>query len=177
MGNGLPAVTDFGNEGGASLTGVGSGSTVGAGVDDLRGGVAVLFFAACSALAAARAGSFLFFSISVACRRGRLEPAMDRHICKLIGVRLCAGVSTVTRGWEGDRWFEGWRRCRTTLVSRLVCCEVGCRSQPGRLDKLKKWDAAFPARYSDALVGPLAPCRPRKKAADWQLGIKLATTD
>ena len=85
MGKGLPAVIDLGNGGGGgggSSTGAGSGSAASAeaGVEDLREdwGVETLGFpdlllAACSLRAAARGGSFLFFSIASAKRSGFRE--------------------------------------------------------------------------------------------------------
>jgi len=76
-GRGFPGVIDVGKGGGGSfsfsfsgLAGSGSGSDAGAGVADLAGGLVCLLFAACSARAAARAGSFLFFSIGTASRTG-----------------------------------------------------------------------------------------------------------
>ena len=63
-----------------SSTTTGSGSGTGAGVADLCGGVIVLLFAACSARAAARAGSFLFLSIATACRSECAMLAKVRHI-------------------------------------------------------------------------------------------------
>jgi hypothetical protein len=65
VGNGLPAWTDLGNGGG----GGGGGSSTGwggAGVSDRSRGVECRRLATCSTRAAARAGSFLFLSISAA---------------------------------------------------------------------------------------------------------------
>jgi hypothetical protein len=86
VGSGLPAAMDLGSGGGMSSTrtGSGSGTGAGAGVADLCGGVMVLLFAACSARAAARAGSFLFLSIATACRSECAMVAKVRHI--FIGV-------------------------------------------------------------------------------------------
>lgn len=69
---------DFGSGGGSSSTGAGSGSEAGAGsgVSDLWGVAAtalalpIRLLEACSTLAAARAGSFRFFSIAVVTRTG-----------------------------------------------------------------------------------------------------------
>lgn len=66
VGSGLPAATDLGRGGGASSAGAGSGSGADAGVADRCGGVVFRLLAACPARAAARAGSFLFFSIATA---------------------------------------------------------------------------------------------------------------
>jgi hypothetical protein len=84
VGRGLPAVMDLGSGGGISSTGAGSGSDAAAGaagVTDLCGGVMVLLFAACSARAAARAGSFLFFSIAATGRSRCAAVAEARHTC------------------------------------------------------------------------------------------------
>lgn len=86
-GRGLPGIIDVGKGGGASfsfsfsaLAGSGSGSGADAGVADLAGGLVCLLFAACSARAAARAGSFLFFSIGTASRTGCAQLVVACHV-------------------------------------------------------------------------------------------------
>lgn len=71
---------DLGSGGGTSSVGVGSGSGADAGVADLCGGVVFLLLAACSTRAAARAGSFLFFSIAAASRSRCAKRTRVRHI-------------------------------------------------------------------------------------------------
>jgi hypothetical protein len=95
---------DLGNGGGMSSTrtGSGSGTGTGAGVADLCGGVMVLLFAACSARAAARAGSFLFLSIATACRSECAMVAKVRHI--FIGV--------------GRAWVRSNSKAKERLVAR-----------------------------------------------------------
>jgi hypothetical protein len=123
VGSGLPAVMDLGSGGGISSTGVGSGSGAGAGVADRWGGVIVLLFAACSARAAARAGSFLFLSIAAASRSGCATRARVRHI--FIGVNGCAGRRAFHEKREAGVARREWWAWRDDSAFEVpVCCEV-----------------------------------------------------
>ena len=142
---------DLGNGGGASSTGVGSGSGSGAadaGVADLCGGVVFLLFAACSARAAARAGSFLFFSIAAASRTGCATLTSVRH--KFIGVeeRMLDRTNCRDSGRAGrkDSW-NSTERWAMVLVEEMVgawddcpqaCCKVA--NAAGRIDETQKED-------------------------------------
>lgn len=123
---------DLGSGGATSTTGTGSGSGsgagAGAGVADLLGGVIVLLFAASSARAAARAGSFLFLSIIAASRSGCAKQARVRHI--FIGVERFVEGSSLSKLERGVLLVEepvgavGWLGPRKLLR--------GCKWKPGK---------------------------------------------
>lgn len=120
---------DLGSGGGTSSTGVGSGSgAADAGVADLCGGVVFLLFAACSARAAARAGSFLFFSIQAASRSGCASLATS-VIDSWASTRMCwsvpiAGIVGGQEDSENDREQE---RCWLLRKGGGACRERGRR--------------------------------------------------
>jgi hypothetical protein len=100
----------------------------------------VLLFAACSARAAARAGSFLFLSIATACRSECAMVAKVRHI--FIGVGRAWVRSNSKANERLVARSKGWFGVKNDPNVEIVVARLQMQAWGRRTDSKRKWASA-----------------------------------